>query len=216
MAWGNPEPEVLVLGFSKGPTQSHQLLDARYESIPYRGGRLNIGKILAHVGLIEAGDEAHLKRQVDIAIEDTVGRFAWGSLVRCTVERYEAKSGTWKGSGGGMLDRFIATDFGRDVVSSCVHQHLGALPSTTRLIVMFGLGTKLNYVDACSKVLRAELDGEFERTSEVSYRCGNVAVVHVEHFAAQGALIPNWLGPDHPRGRYGRLAQEAVRDAVGS
>jgi hypothetical protein len=41
-------------------------------------------------------------------------------------------------------------------------------------------------------------------------------VVHVEHFASQGALIPNWLGErDHPRAEYGRLAREATDQALG-
>ena len=32
--------------------------------------------------------------------------------------------------------------------------------------------------------------------NQVAYTDGSVVVVHVEHFAAQGALVPDWLGRD--------------------
>ena len=51
--------------------------------------------------------------------------------------------------------------------------------------------------------------------NEVAYSNGKVTFVHVEHFKSQGALIPNWLGiNDHPRARLGRLAKEAVQQAL--
>ena len=50
-----------------------------------------------------------------------------------------------------------------------------------------------------------------ERLNEVAYTDDRIMVVHVEHFASQGANIPNWLGQNaHPRSRLGLLAREAV------
>lgn len=152
LAWGNKTPEVVVLGFSKGPTQAGALAKAPHNDIAYKGGRQNVGKILAHVGLISADDPENLSLAVSEAISDTRGRFHFGSLIRCTVERYEEDSSEWKGSGGGMLDKFVATPFGREVASNCAHQFLADLPSTTKLVVMFGLGTALNYVQESFKL----------------------------------------------------------------
>lgn len=39
-----------------------------------------------------------------------------------------------------------------------------------------------------------------------------IVIVHTEHFASQGALLPNWLSGDkHSRGALGLQARDAVR-----
>src|SRR5690242_6794690 len=112
LAWGNVEPEVVVLGFSKGPEQAGALASQAHDKIAYRKGRTNVAKILHHVGLLAAPDS----KLVDGAIADTSGRFHFASFVRCTVERYDERKGLWTGTGGGMLDKFVATDFGSHVI----------------------------------------------------------------------------------------------------
>ena len=122
----------------------------------------------------------------------------------------------WKGSGGGMLDKFVITDFGQKVAANCAQEYLKDLPAETKLIVMFGLGTKLNYVSEAYKLYQAARPGAWKQLNEVSYTDGKITVVHVEHFAAQGALIPNWLGENtgHVRSRWGEMAQQSVETAL--
>src|SRR5258705_1344898 len=149
LAWGNPRPEVVVLGFSKGPTQAGALSSQPHDQIAYRGGRTNLARILHHIGLIAAPDG----RLVDQAIADRNGRFHFASLIRCTVERFDEKERVagkeWKGTGGGMLHKFVARDFGRKVLANCSTRFLTILPDQIKLIVMLGLGTEGNYVAAC-------------------------------------------------------------------
>ncbi|MBR1125188.1 hypothetical protein JQ628_26950 [Bradyrhizobium lablabi] len=216
LAWGNPRPEFVVMGFSKGPTQAGALSSQPHDQIAFRGGRTNLAKILHHVGLLTAPDS----RLVDQAIADRDGRFHFGSLIRCTVERRDAKETVpdkqWKGTGGGMLDKFIARDFGRKVLTNCSTQFLGDLPNPTKLIVMLGLGTAGNYVTACRQAFAKARPGSWRPLNEVTYTDDKVVVVHTEHFASQGALLPNWLsGEGHERGRLGLLAQAGVRFALG-
>ncbi|WP_292515315.1 hypothetical protein [Mesorhizobium sp.] len=207
LAWGGSEPEVVVLGFSKGPTQAGALASVPHDAIAYKGGRSAIAKILHHVGLLQRPDA----RLVDGLIGDRNGQIHFGSLIRCTVERWDEQERTWKGTGGGMLDRFVATDFGTKVAQRCGSTFLGCLPERTRLIVMLGLGSKLNYVRACRMLFQRIRPGTWEAINEVSYTDGKIVVVHTEHFASQGALLPNWLsGEAHERGRLGLLAREAV------
>lgn len=216
MAWGNVSPEIVVLGFSKGPTQAGALQSTPHNEVAYKGGRHNVGKILAHVGLIAGDDPTKLSSEVSQAISDKQGRFHFGSLIRCTVERYVPGSSEWKGSGGGMLDKFVATPFGREVAGNCADQFLAGLPSATKLVVMFGLGTALNYVRESFKLYERVRNGSWKWLNDVSYTDGKIIVVHVEHFASQGPLIDQWRGVDgHSRGRYGRMAQESVALATG-
>ena len=156
LSWGNERPKVLVLGFSKGPTQAGALASALHNEIAYKGGRSNAYRILERVGLVppsEGPDEA-----MGRLIADRNGAFGFGSLVRCTVERWDKKARAWKGSGGGMLDRFAATSLGREVVSHCATRFLADLPQETRLVVMFGMGTGRNYVEECARIIGAVRD----------------------------------------------------------
>jgi hypothetical protein len=211
LAWGNTAAEIVVLGFSKGPTQAGALASTPHDQIAYKGSRLNVGKILAHIGLMEKTEDSVLKHTVDDAIANRNGRFHFGSFIKCTVERRDPETGKWKGSGGGMLDKFVATPFGQSIAQTCATKFLGTLPESTKLVVMFGLGTKQNYVHEAFKLFEAARPGRWHWVNEVSYSDSIITVVHVEHFASQGALIPNWLGINkHERSRFGVLAKEAV------
>jgi hypothetical protein len=121
----------------------------------------------------------------------------------------------WKGSGGGMLDKFVATNFGKAVSANCTAQFLKKLPTKTKLVVMFGMGSKLNYVGESFELLKKVRGGQWHMINDVAYTDGKVTVVHVEHFASQGALIPQWLGErNHERSRYGVMAAEAVASTM--
>jgi hypothetical protein len=214
LAWGNPHPEVLVLGFSKGPSQAGELRRLPHNDIPYRKGRKQVGKILAHVGVLSSASPDDLKRMVEQALADSNGRFGWGSLIRCTVERFDPKARTWVGSGG-MIDQFMATTFGQNISTSCATRFLGQLPAETKLVIMFGLGSGGAYVATARRAIEKARPGVWRTVNEVAYTDGKITVVHVEHFAPQGANIPNWLGQhDHPRARLGLLARGAVRNAL--
>ncbi|SFM08870.1 hypothetical protein [Methylorubrum salsuginis] len=213
LAWGNPNAEVVVLGFSKGPTQAGKLATTPHDQIAYKGGRLSAGKILAHVGLIEGGDDRHLRTSVDRLIADPAGRFHFGSLIRCTVERWDGEE--WKGTGGAMLDGFVATQFGREVASNCASRFLAELPAATRLVVMFGMGTKGNYIRQARTLIQQARPGRWRTVNEVAYADDTVTFVHVEHFASQGSLIPDWLGENGNRREHlGIRAREAVNAAL--
>lgn len=215
LAWGNPLAEILVLGFSKGPNALGALATKPHDAIPYAGQRHSVKKILGRIGVIPNN------ANIDALIADRVGRLAWGSLIRCTVQRQE--DGIWKGSGGGMLDKFVATSFGREVAGNCASRFLKGLPAETKLVVLFGLGTKNNYVTEARKVIeRARPATSWRTVNEVAYTDGRVTFVHVEHFASQGRLIPDWCGEPNPkkgnaistRSRLGQFAYEVAQAAL--
>lgn len=210
LAWGNPSAEIVVLGFSKGPTQAGALSTQKHDAIAYKGGRTNLAKILHHVGLIDKPDG----QIVDRLIGDKNGRFHFASLVRCTVERFDTGKKLWTGTNGGMLDKFVATSFGNDVVTQCATRHLADLPANTRLVIMLGMGTGGKYMRSCRKLYRAVRPGNWRDVNAVTYTDGTITVVHTEHFQSQGALIPNWLsGNRHKRGLLGDLARTGVATA---
>jgi len=218
LSWGNQHPEIILLGFSKGPKQIKDLLTTPHDEIAYKEHRTNVGKILAHIGLIGEGDNTYLKRQVDALIADQFGRFHTSSLIRCTVERYDEGSQRWLSTGGGMLDRFINTPFGKEVTSKCMARFLSNLPDTTKLVVLFGMGKKGNYTNTAYELIQRVRPGSWERLNDVAYTDQKVTFVHVEHFASQGKLIPSWIGTsgyeNDERRFLGLQAREAVQRAL--
>jgi len=217
LSWGNTEAKIVVLGFSKGANAANaSLANEPHNSIAYKTKRHNVGKILAHVGLLEKGDNTALKIAVDKAIADQHGQFHFSSFIRCGVERNDTKKG-WVGSGGGMLDKFVDTDFGKRVAQECSSRFLGNLPPQTKLVIMFGMGTKQNYVRESYKLFQYAKPGDWRwLENDVSYTDGKITVVHVDHFAVQGPLLKQWLGEvEHKRSKYGNAAISSVVHALG-
>jgi len=222
LSWGSETPEILVLGFSKGPTQAGALATSPHDEIAYKGARKQAYRILAHVGVVPPS--ADPVRAMDRLISDRSGRFGFGSLVRCTVERFDRKKMEWTGTGGDMLGAFAKSAFGRAVAGRCADRFLGCLPEQTRLVVLFGMGRKLNYVDAAERVIgQTRSARDWRRHNEVSYGDEEVTFVHVEHFRSQCRLIPDWLGepdkngrpPNSGRPRLGAIAKATAALALG-
>jgi hypothetical protein len=225
-AWGNPTPEILVLGFSKGPTQAGALSNEDHDLIAAKGARTQVRQILYTIGLVDKDEN------MDALFADRNGRFAFGSLIRCTVEQWNAKAkkgpngkwtADWIGTGGNMLGGFVADAWGGQVVNNCVSRFLGSLPSSVKLVVLFGFGTNGTYVNQAERAIRmVRGTPHWRRINEVAYTDGVVTFVHVEHFRSQGRLIPDWLGhkrkdgsPPSPKRTQWRLAAiSAVRGAL--
>jgi len=220
LSWGGTSPEIIVLGFSKGQTQSGAMDKVSHEEIAYKGGRKSLGKILGHVGLLQ-GDADILDMQVSREISNPNSRFHFGSLVRCGVEQLSTDDNgqpVWIGSGANMLGKFMKDKFGKEVISKCSQRFLSDLPSSVKLVVMLGTGSKLSYVAECLEAYKVARGGQWTWVNDVAYTDGKIMVVHVEHFKSQGALIPQWLGEGkhaaHPRSLQGKLAQSAVMAAL--
>lgn len=225
LAWGSTRPEVLVLGFSKEPTQAGALAQTPHDEVAFKGARKRAYQILAHLGTVPPSPDP--ARAMDRLIADRHGRLAFGSLVRCTVERWDRKAGRWSGTGGGMLDKFVATPFGATVTARCASTFLGNLPSETKLVVLYGMGSKLGYIDEAERLIRrarlAQGTSGWRRHDQVGYGDDRVTFVHAEHFRAQGSLIGDWLNerqksgksPNRERAELGQLAAAAARQALG-
>ncbi|MHC2088766.1 hypothetical protein [Methylobacterium sp. CM6244] len=223
LSWGSASPEILVLGFSKGPTQAGDLARTPHDAVAFKGQRVWVGRILARLGLLDGpADTAGMTRVADGLISDRQGRFAFGSLVRCTVERFNGS--IWKGTGGDMLGGFVSSAFGRVVGGNCTRRHLGRLPDKTRLVVMMGTGSKGNYVDEAERLIydARGRPASWRRINAVAYGDGSTTFVHTVHFAAQGRLRGDWFGqtrndgspPDPTAVEWAQLAADAALDAM--
>lgn len=203
-------------GFLQGSTQVCALEKRKrsHEQIAFLGSLKEVGKILAHIELVCVPEGDDFDKMIYDHICNRDGRFHFGSLVRCAVQRKD-ENGGWKRRHGN-LDEFLKTDFGKEVAGNCASQFLRTLPTRTKLVVMFGCSP--DYVQAARKLVQDTRGGKWDEVNEIAYTDGKVTFVHVVHFTAPCDEIPDWLEdndePDKEKGRKGRLAKEAVKLAL--
>lgn len=211
MSWGSRSPTILVLGFSKGGNQNNEILSTPHDEVAFRGGRTNLSTILETLGLKAK------YWSVDELISCRNGKFAFGSLVRCSVKKWDGKK--WLMSGKDIMSSCLRDQKMGAVIDHCASRFLEELPASVRLVVM--LGNDLKYVEGCYSAIR-KVRPNLKTINAVAYGDEQVTFVHTVHFKAQGALVPNWatgapgrskkLETDQPHKR--ELAQEAVTVAM--
>lgn len=183
MAWGGQNPRVLVLGFSKGGTQNDGILNRPHADVAFRGGRHAVASILSTLGLMPS------VRSIDELIADRDGDIAFGSLVRCSVSKFDSRTSRWVMSGADIMASCLSEGGVGHVISNCTHRHLARLPPRLKLVILFG--NNADYVDGCFRAIAGVRPG-LRKLNAVAYTDGAVAFVHVVHFKAQGGIVPNW------------------------
>ena len=203
-SWGSHDPVVLVLGFSKGPHQCHDILSAEerdFDAIPFRGMRPKLTKILQRLGLLGCDDD--IGRHINAAESD----FAFGSLVRCSLSRLDEANGEYTKSGS--LIRTLSKNPDVDFVRRCICNFLGTLPSRLRLVVL--LGNDDAYIETCITALRQVHPG-LHRLNPVTYHTGGVVWVHVVHPSGAGVKhVQDWL-----RGKAGKQSEKRSQAIEGT
>lgn len=204
MSWGSPNPKRLVLGFSKGSRQANEIRLRPHDEVPFRGFRGKLSEALQVLGLLGLGSA--IDEEIRAGSED----WAFGSLVRCTIEKHDPTTGKYLKSG----DVISASTrrAGLDWTSRCIERHLRVLPPRLRTVVM--LSNDDDYVEACFERIQS-IHPQTRRVNEVAYRTGDVTWVHIVHVGGPGANhIKAWLsGAPGKQGNKMRLARQALAEA---
>ena len=182
--WGAPEPEVLVLGFSKGANQSGSL---PFDRIAFNGARHNLREILVALKLMPSNAD------IDAHFTATGRTFGFASVVRCGLG-LEVEPGRYKTSGDVVRRAVEAGSPVRDVFDRCTERHLSRLPVSVRTVMFLGLDEP--YIEAVFQrmsVIRPNL----RRQGPMSYSDGVVTFVHVIHPSPLATSHrQNWLRND--------------------
>lgn len=180
--WGDPEPKVLVLGFSKGDDQQ-EMIDLylkghkRFEDVPFNSTkgtmRKDLAELLATLELVPAGEP------IDGLFENSAHGFGFASLIRCSVEiQRQGKSPTR--SGDGILSSTL-TEM-PSFVEKCINRFVVQMPASVRLVIL--LGADIKYVRACQKLFEGSPLGPKDDTP-YAYSVGGRFFIHVPHPSGQ-------------------------------
>jgi hypothetical protein len=126
--WGANDPRALVLGISKGNTQSHAYVSEPFEQVAFKGIRHRILEIFHSVGLLVDEGPA----QFDQRFTWMETEFAFASVIRCSLMGMDRRKGIHTADSPNVIPAFRSGSEGYLFVSNCVDQYLGNLvPKTT-------------------------------------------------------------------------------------
>ena len=201
-AWGSRTPEILILGFSKGFTQANAFRSDQFENIPFKNMRVRLTDEMRLLGILGATEI------VDQKIVATESKFAFGSLVRCSLSRFNAK-GKLACTGAVMPKAF--TEEVSSQLRNCAETFLTDLPASVGLVLM--LGTTDRYINGCRGVIRSLHSAEFSDINAVSYRTRNVVWIHVSHPSGLNGHHQVWMAgnPKTKPGHKQNLALDAIQ-----
>lgn len=90
-------------------------------------------------------------RSIDEMIADRDGDMAFGSLVRCSVSKFDRRTSRWVMSGADIIASCLSEGRVGHVISNCINRYLAHLPPRMKLIILFGNNT--DYVDGCFRAI---------------------------------------------------------------
>lgn len=175
--WGAADPEVLVLGMTKGTTQAREMAEAfrdgTFDQVAYAGFRPRLLQALQVVGLMKGID--NLAPYLTAASRDS----GFASIVRCSLTARDAEA-AYRGNSGPVI-RGMRSPEGGEVMARCVSEHLSKLGNRTKLVVL--LGNDDNYIRAVKEAVTRAF-GQYEAipgADDVGFRVDGRTFVHIAH-----------------------------------
>ena len=202
-AWGSRNPTVLVLGVSKGPNQTTNILLRKHEEIPFKGERVYLSKYLARLGLLKPNES------IDSKISAAETNFAFGSMVRCGIGLWNEEKKDYV-KVGNVVNSSATHPQAQEFVRNCSQEFLASLPERLKIVVL--MSNDDEYIESCFRAFKA-LHPKLERFNDVSYTNGEVMWVHIIHAAGTaGRHREDWLhGESGKQARKRELAIQAIK-----
>jgi hypothetical protein len=209
-AWGSRNPKILVVGITKGNTQSDAMTHCDFDNIAYKGFRPRLTAVLHSVGL------ARDVNSVSDLIKKEESAYAWGSVVRCSLTGFdkekekEKPKDPYSSKSGLVLPAFSHKEMSV-VVSNCFSKYLGSLPSRVELVVMLGNAKK--YLEKMRQLVSQfyREDFRYDPVDEgIAYKGGGRLWVHVGHPSPGNGHYTEFLNGDPASGQ-GKKRELAMR-----
>jgi len=211
-AWGAQNPKILVVGITKGNTQSNAMAHSDFDEIAYKGFRPRLTAVLHSVGL------ARDVNNISDLIRKEESTYAWGSVVRCSLTGFDRKKvkqypdDPYSSESGVVLPAFSHKEMSV-VISNCFSKYLGSLPSRVELVVMLGNANK--YLEKMRQLVSqfSPHDFRYDPVDEgISYEGAGRLWVHVGHPSPGNGWYTEFLNgdPGSGQGRKRELAKRAI------
>lgn len=201
--YGSDNPEILVLGFSKGANQNRAAEEGDFDKIAFAKMRHRLKKVLETLKVMPTD------RDIDSLMTAREKQFGVASLVRCSF--CKLKNGSCKTSGDVVPSAFTNADT-LNIIEQCASTYLGNLPSKVRLVVL--LGTADSYIAKTKKIF-AKLYPDFASINPTAFKAGGALWVYAAHPSPGNGHFESWVsaGLEDSSGQKRVLALEALSHA---
>lgn len=203
--WGSSTPEYLVLGFSKGATQSETFRTGRHEEVAFAKMRPRLEQELKLLGALKSHESVNDK------IKRPDSNIAFGSLIRCSLTREDAKASAkqskriFASSGSLIVKSFSEVPH---IIKNCVGEYLTQLPSSLKVI--FFLGTSDTYVREVKQVIHQRYPDSYRELNSMAFQADDKKWVFIAHPSPANGTFGNWLSADDTSGAKRELAYQAL------
>jgi len=203
--WGGSDPEVLVLGFSKGFTQARAVRESTFENIPFKGMRDRLTDALRAVGLLSSNEH------VNQLVSNPQSRVAFASLIRCSVARVNEKASFRAGKevlecSGPLIKRSFKEI--PEVISNCSRQFLADLPKSVRTVALLGVDGQ--YVKQCQLLIKELFPSPSRQINEMSLIADDRLWIWISHPSGSNGHFSDWLNGVGGSGQKQAQAKAAV------
>lgn len=202
--WGASDPTTLILGISKGNTQSHAFAKEPFEQVAFKGIRSRILEILRSVNLL--ADESPLQFERRFGSDES--DFAFASVVRCLLTGMNRKKGVHTAESPCVLPAFRSGSEAFSFVANCVDQHLTNLSLRTKLVLL--LGNTGSYISALREIISIKR-GRVVPINAVGYWAADVKFVHLAHPSRGNGHFGAFVRGEGTPGQKRDLAAAALR-----
>lgn len=201
--WGATTPHTLVLGISKGNTQSRAAHTDSFDRVAFKDIRHRILEAFNAVGLLKGENAGQFERRFSDSEQD----YAFASVVRCSITGMDSKKLTHTADSPNVIPAFKRGSPGARFVENCVDEHLVKLPDRTKTILL--LGNTDAYIASLADVI-ARKRGPVSRINAVAYTSQGVLFVHLAHPSRGNGHFGSFIRGEGKAGLKRDLAREAL------
>lgn len=201
--YGSADPEIIVLGFSKGANQNKVALQGDFDKVAFAKARHRLKAVFETLYIMPTD------RDIDSLMTAKENKFGVASLVRCSF--CKIKNGICKTSGDVIPSAFTNSST-LAIVQRCASKFLGKLPNRVKLVVL--LGTSDSYITK-TKLIFSKLYDDFSSINSCAFRAGGALWIYAAHPSPGNGHFDSWVsaGLDNSSGQKRILALQALGHA---
>jgi len=201
--YGSSNPEILVLGFSKGANQNKIAETGDFDKIAFAKARHRLKAVLETLSIMPSD------RNIDALMTRHEQTFGVASLARCSF--CKMKGGVCNTSGDVIPSAFTNLST-LAIIQRCAGTFLGKLPGRVKLVIL--LGTSDSYISK-TKSIFSKLYIDFSLINSCAFSAGGALWIYVAHPSPGNGHFDSWVSAsmENSSGRKRIFALQALGHA---
>jgi len=198
--YGSTNPEIIVLGFSKGANQNKVAQLGNFDKVAFANARHRLQAVLQTLKIMP------FDRNIDSLMTAQEKEFGVASLVRCSF--CKMKNGVCKTSGDVIPSAFSNVSTLK-IIERCASTFLAKLPKTVKLVVL--LGTSDSYIKKTNQIF-SRLYSDFSSINDCAFHAGGALWIYAAHPSPGNGHFDSWVsaGIENSSGKKRDLALRAL------